>query len=78
MIQNSLELSKFLCDQAKDSGFAKTAVVIILDHDGNLSKTEFGFVHKDVEDSPSVSVEDMAAGESTVAVIDESKLELVK
>jgi hypothetical protein len=51
MINNALELSKVLCDQAKNSGFAKSAIVIIMTHDGNISKTEFGLNRVDMEDS---------------------------
>jgi len=42
MIANGLELTRFLCQQAQNSGFAKAGLVIILDNDGNLHKSEFG------------------------------------
>jgi len=43
MIRNSLELSKVLSEQAENSGFARAAIVIIMGHDGEIHKTEFGF-----------------------------------
>lgn len=42
MIANGLELSQFLCQQAQNSGFARAAIVVVLDNDGSLHKSEFG------------------------------------
>lgn len=43
MIKNTVELTKVLCDQAQNSGFARAAIVIVMGYDNNISKTEFGF-----------------------------------
>jgi len=43
MINNALELTKFLSTQAQNSGFAKSGFVVVLDNNGVLHKTEFGF-----------------------------------
>ena len=44
MIGNALELSRFLCQQAQNSGFAQAGIVIVLDNNGVLHKSEFGLV----------------------------------
>lgn len=44
MIANGLELTRFLCQQAQNSGFAKAGIVIVLDNDGSLHKSEFGLM----------------------------------
>lgn len=47
MIANGLELTRFLCQQAQNSGFARAGVVIVLDNDGSLHKSEFGLMMTD-------------------------------
>ena len=42
MIDNALELSRFLCEQARNSDVANAGIVIILDKNGGLHKSEFG------------------------------------
>jgi len=42
MIKNGLDLSRFLCQQAQSSGLAKAAIVIIMDNNDVLHKTEYG------------------------------------
>ena len=54
MIKSPVELTKVLCDQAENSGFARAAIIVIIGHDGNVSKTEFGFNKKDPNSSPEI------------------------
>ena len=46
MIKNGFELTEFLCKQAQDSGFAKACIIVVLDNDGSLHRSEFGLVMK--------------------------------
>ena len=54
MITNALELTKFLSDQARNSGFANACIVIVMGHDGQIHKTEFGFNRRTDVGTPNV------------------------
>ena len=41
--KNAMELGKILSEQARQSGYVKAAIVILLDFDDVLHKSEYGF-----------------------------------
>jgi len=57
MINNALELTKFLCQQAQNSGFVKAGIIIVLDNDGSLHKTEFGLIPSDFSNQEEKPIE---------------------
>lgn len=68
MIKSPIELTKVLCDQAKNSGLVSSAIVIVMGDDGRISKTEFGFNKKKIENTANLPVvNDETSPESVVA-----------
>lgn len=59
MIENALELSQHLCRQALNSGLAKTAIVILVDNNNNLHKSEYGLTENIINNKEEDSVIEM-------------------
>ena len=74
MVKNGLELSRYLCEQAKNSGFARAAIIIILDNNGSLHKSELGLVASDQKKDENV-IEMVAAKEDDKEIVLEADIE---